>query len=346
MNIIPEDAYPGLDPAWRALWNTHGAHLPRSDQVSLQEYRANPSKYSFTHANSLPGTPTLNGTVSNISIPVTSPAGEIPIRIYTPSETAPKGVHLNFHGGGWVVGSLESEAAWCRHMANRTALTIIDVGYRKGPEFPFPAAIHDCFDAVQWARCTYPSESAGLSFGGLSAGGHMSAVLAHLCRDEGIPNIKLQLLIVPATDMRYCHRRNTRLDSTNCPYPSAIALQDAPWSPFAREQWFLKYFLGDTDEAQNAALDTWLMTPMLAPNFQNLAPAHIVTAEFDLERDEGEVYGQKMREAGNKVTMKRYPGVPHAFAHYNHPERGLRASWEFIEDTAGVLREAHFGTGG
>lgn len=84
------------------------------------------------------------------------------------------------------------------------------------------------------------------------------------------------------------------------------------------------------------------MTPVLAPNFEGLPAAHIVTAEFDIERDEGEHYGKILRQAGNKVTMKRYAGVPHAFAHYNHPQRGLAKSHEFIKDTSRILREAHF----
>lgn len=84
---------------------------------------------------------------------------------------------------------------------------------------------------------------------------------------------------------------------------------------------------------------------MIAPNFKDLPRAHIITAEFDLERDEGEEYGLKMLAAGNQVTMKRYQGVPHAFAHYNHPQRGLAKSFEYIEDTAELLRSTHFGCG-
>lgn len=87
----------------------------------------------------------------------------------------------------------------------------------------------------------------------------------------------------------------------------------------------------------------WICTPVLAPSFKGLAKAHIITAEFDLERDEGEYYGQLMQEAGNDVTMKRYPGVPHAFGHFNHPERGLSQSFVYIEDTSQMLRQVHYG---
>ena len=96
-------------------------------------------------------------------------------------------------------------------------------------------------------------------------------------------------------------------------------------------------------DEQEKILDNWICTPMLAKNFKGLPPAHIITAEFDLERDEGEVYGEKLRQAGNEVTMKRYLGVPHAFAHYNHPQRGLTKSFEYIEDTAKLLKKVHYG---
>lgn len=109
------------------------------------------------------------------------------------------------------------------------------------------------------------------------------------------------------------------------------------------------YFWTRTDEkkldVQEECLNDWICTPVLAPNFNNLPPAHIITAEFDLERDEGEYYGQLLLEAGNQVTMKRYAGVPHAFAHYNHPERGMSKSFEFIEDTVHLLKTAHYGHG-
>ncbi|KAJ5908652.1 hypothetical protein N7495_001334 [Penicillium taxi] len=170
----------------------------------------------------------------------------------------------------------------------------------------------------------------------------MSAVLSHFARDEGV-ELKLQLLVVPATDMRYC-LRNRKLDALSCPYESVLLYHDAPWGPLGREQWFLRYWLGADEGTQEKILTgDWRCTPVLAPSFSNLARAHIVTAEFGLERDEGEFYGNLLKLAGNQVTMKQYQGVPHAFAHYNHPERGLPQSFEYIEDTCKLLREAHFG---
>ncbi|TDZ16743.1 Arylesterase [Colletotrichum orbiculare MAFF 240422] len=334
--------YPGIDPEWVRLWNEHGGSMVRADEVSIEEYRKSPAQYGFTY-------PTHSGPevfhVQDCKISVTRPVGKINVRIYSPEGPGPFPVHLNFHGGGWVLGGLQSEAAWCRHVCNKSNIKVIDVDYRMGPEHQFPAAIYDCWDAVKWAIKSASHlniDPSSVSFGGLSAGGQMSAVLAHFARDEGVP-IKLHLMIVPATDMRYCSRKITRIDESSCPYESARLFHNLPWGPLGREQWFLKYWLGDDDDEQERCLNEWILTPVLAPNFENLPPAHVVTAEFDLERDEGEYYGDLLRQAGNKVTMKRYAGVPHAFAHYNHPERGLSKSFEFIDDTTELLRVVHYG---
>ncbi|KAK6211655.1 hypothetical protein QIS74_10919 [Colletotrichum tabaci] len=336
--------YPGINPDWVRLWNEHGGGMVRADEVSIERYRESPAQYSFTY-------PTCRGPdvfhVEDRKVPVTRPAGKVTVRIYSPEGPGPFPVHLNFHGGGWVLGGLNSEAAWCRHICNKANIKVIDVDYRMGPEFKFPTAIYDCWETVRWAvkhATALNIDPSSVSFGGLSAGGQMSAVLAHFARDEHVA-IKLHLMIVPATDMRYCRRRIAWLDESNCPYESARLYRDLPWGPLGREQWFLKYWLGDDDDEQERLLDDWRLTPVLAPDLSNLPPAHIVTAEFDLERDEGEHYGRLLRDAGNRVSMKRYAGVPHAFAHYNHPERGLARSFEFIEDTAELLRATHYGDG-
>ncbi|KAF2035686.1 alpha/beta hydrolase fold protein [Setomelanomma holmii] len=320
-----------LDPNWVELWNTHDARMVRADEVSIEYHRKNPWLYSFTY-------PTCEGPgisyVEDLQVPVTAPAGESTVRVYSPEGAGPFPVHLNFHGGGWVLGGLKSEAAWCRHVCNKANIKVVDVDYRLTPEYLFPTSICDCWDAVN------------VSIGGLSAGGQLSAVLAHFARDEGV-SLRLHLMIVPATDMRYCLKGSTLSEAT-CPYPSVHLFPDVPWGPLGREKWFLIYWLGDdrTDgdiDTQEEALNNWICTPVLVPSFDDLAPAHIITAEFDLERDEGEYYGELLRKAGNMVTMKRYAGMPHAFSHYNHPERGIKQSFEYIDDTSRLLHRIHYG---
>jgi acetyl esterase/lipase len=286
--------------------------------------------------------------VQDHQVPVLEPKGSITCRVYTPAGPGPFPVHLNFHGGGWVIGGLNSEAAWCRSICNESSIVVIDVDYRLAPEFPFPVAIYDCWAAVKWAMAEAPTlnvDPTSVSIGGLSSGGLITAVLAHFARDS-TPSIdlKLQLMVVPATDMRYVPAdvHETRpLTPDTCPYPSAIFCSDLPWSPLSRESWFLKYYIGTDPETRPKILADWRMTPVLSPGLQGLAPAHIVTAEFDVERDEGEYYGDMLRAAGNQVSMKRYAGVPHAFVHYNHPSRGLSKSRQYIKDTAELLSRVH-----
>ncbi|EAW10022.1 alpha/beta hydrolase [Aspergillus clavatus NRRL 1] len=343
-NSIPARYLPRLDPEWRQMWSTHGKDVIGAHLVSVDEVRRSPAKYSFTY-------PTWTGPdvhhVQDYTVPVTKPTGTIVCRVYTPPGTGPFPVHLNFHGGGWVLGGLQSEAAWCRSICNEACIIVIDVDYRLAPQFPFPTAIYDCWAAVEWTLAhadTLNADSTSISISGLSSGGLITAVLAHFARDRSPAiDLRLQLMIVPATDMRYVpvDLNAEPITASTCVYPSAIVFSDLPWSPLARESWFLNYYIGTDESSRAQTLSDWRMTPVLSPNLTGLAPAHIVTAEFDVERDEGEFYGELLRQAGNTVSTKRYAGVPHAFAHYNHPERGLAKSREFIKDTADLLVRAH-----
>ncbi|OKL57324.1 hypothetical protein UA08_07472 [Talaromyces atroroseus] len=344
-NRIPEKYLQNLDPEWEDMWTNHSQAVVGAHLISVEEFRQHPAKYSFTY-------PTWSGPevhhVEDHQVPVLEPEGSITCRVYTPAGPGPFPVHLNFHGGGWVIGGLNSEAAWCRSICNQSSIVVIDVDYRLAPEFPFPVAIYDCWAAVKWAIAeaqTLNIDPTSVSIGGLSSGGLITAVLAHFARDSSPKiDLKLQLMVVPATDMRYVpasvnETRPLTLDT--CPYPSAIFCSDLPWSPLSRESWFLKYYIGTDPEIRSKILADWRMTPVLSPCLKDLAPAHIVTAEFDVERDEGEYYGDMLKAAGNQVTMKRYAGVPHAFAHYNHPTRGLSKSHEYIRDTASLLSRVH-----
>ncbi|KAJ5890562.1 Alpha/Beta hydrolase protein [Penicillium subrubescens] len=354
-NAIPEKYLLGLDPEWRQMWLEHGQDISEAHLVTIEEFHKCPKKYSFTYPT-WTAWQTIDRVlgpevhqVQDIQIPVSDPAGSITCRVYTPAGPGPFPVHLNFHGGGWVLGGLASEAAWCRSICNESKIAMVDVDYRLAPKYPFPTALYDCWSALQWVIANAKSFNIrpdSISIGGLSSGGLITAVLAHFARDNNPPiDLKLQLMIVPATDMRYVPLSITDappLTEKTCPYPSAIFNSDLPWSPLARESWFLNYYIGTDSVKREQILSDWRMTPVLAPSFKNLAPAHIITAEFDVERDEGEYYAKLLSDAGNAVTMKRYAGVPHAFAHYNHPEKGLSKSREFIKDSAGLLRKAHY----
>jgi len=148
---IPAEWIPHLDSEWVSLWNDHGRHQYRADEVSVPKYRENPKAYSFTYA-AWSGPKVFQE--EEFDVPVTKPSGTVRVRVYTPEGPGPFPVHLNYHGGGWVLGGLESEAAWCRSICNNVNIKVIDVDYRMAPEFLFPTAIYDSWDVVKWVWFT------------------------------------------------------------------------------------------------------------------------------------------------------------------------------------------------
>ncbi|EMD93700.1 hypothetical protein COCC4DRAFT_208316 [Bipolaris maydis ATCC 48331] len=334
----PEEWLSRLDPEWVRVWNKYGSHHRQAEEVPIEKVRRKPLAYSFTY-------PTWSGPrvfkENEFDVPVSRPAGYIKVRVYTPEGQGPFPVHINYHGGGWVLGGLNSEAAWCRSVCNNTSIVIVDVDYRLAPEFVFPTAIYDSWDALQWVLSHAEHlniDVTSVSIGGLSAGGHMSAVLSHMARDVGL-ELKLALLVVPSTDFRWLIAEEPLRSEIAKRYPSTVQYKDAPWGGLKREQWFLDYWI--PTDIRRAACDDWMASPMLAKSFERLPPTHIITAEFDICRDEAHQYGKLLAKGGNLVTQKCYPGMPHAFGHYIHPEKGLTKGREYLQDTSRLLKQAH-----
>ena len=144
---IPEEWVSRLDPEWVSLWNEHGRHQYRADEVSVAQYRQDPKAYSFTYA-AWDGPSVFHE--EEFDVPVSKPSGTVRVRVYTPEGRGPFPVHFNYHGGGWVLGGLQSEAAWCRSICNDVGIKVIDVDYRMAPEYPFPTAIYDSWEVVKW----------------------------------------------------------------------------------------------------------------------------------------------------------------------------------------------------
>jgi acetyl esterase len=203
-----------------------------------------------------------------------------------------------FHGGGWVIGDLESHDQVCRALANAARCTVVAVDYRLAPEHKFPAAVEDAIAATRWVSDNAQSlgiDASRLAVGGDSAGGNLAAVVSLDARDRGGPPLVFQLLIYPGTDMR--------MD-----WPSH--LRHAGQLPLRRPtmQWFVGHYLrGPGDE-----LD-WRASPLRAPSFRNLPPALVVTAGFDPLSDEGEAYARALSDGGVPVTHRRFDGQIHGF---------------------------------
>ncbi|MDP9486124.1 MAG: alpha/beta hydrolase [Actinomycetota bacterium] len=233
----------------------------------------------------------------NRTIP--GPAGEIPIRVYTPAGEGPKPVIVYFHGGGWVIGELDTVDNPLRRIANRTGAVVVSVDYRLAPEHVYPAAFDDCYAATAWVA-EHAAELGGdperVAVCGDSAGGNLAAAVAIAARDRQGPRLAAQLLIYPVTDFDF----TTESYGQN---GEGYLLTKGSM------QWFWAHYLGAQDLGQDP-----YACPARADDLAGLPPAFVATAEFDPLRDEGEAYAANLRIAGVDVTAKRYDGMLHGFA--------------------------------
>ena len=224
---------------------------------------------------------------------------ELPIRIYWPSTSdEPLPVVVFFHGGGWVIGGIDSHDGQVREMVNRTAMVYVSVDYRLAPEARFPAAAEDCYAATQWVAANAASIGADadrLGVAGDSAGGNLAAVVALMARDRGGPAVAHQLLIYPCCDM----------DSNA--WPSQTENGTGYFLTKESMDWFYDQYADVADR------DNPYASPIKADDLSGLPPACVITAEYDPLRDEGEAYGARLQEAGVACEVHRYDGMFHGF---------------------------------
>ncbi len=206
----------------------------------------------------------------------------VPVRLYTPLEPA-GGAISYFHGGGWVVGSIDSFDTACRALANASGATVASVGYRLAPEHPFPAALEDC--AAVTRTLDQP-----VAVAGDSAGGNLAVAVARRLRDQ----VSAMALIYPVTDAGL----NT---------PSMRDFKERYGLTAAGLQRYWNLYLDGADGLQPDA------SPLRADDLAGLPPTYVLTAEFDVLRDEGEAFAGKLREAGVDVTQRRFDGTIHGF---------------------------------
>jgi acetyl esterase len=231
------------------------------------------------------------------------PAG-VPVRLYTPLE--PTGATIAyFHGGGWVVGSIDSFDTACRALANASGATVASVGYRLAPEHPFPAALEDCAAVT---RVLDPP----VAVAGDSAGGNLAVGVARRLRDQ----VDAMALIYPVTDAGL----NT---------PSMRDFKERYGLTAAGLQRYWNLYLDGADGFQPDA------SPLRAGDLAGLPPTYVLTAEFDVLRDEGEAFAQKLREAGVDVTHRRFDGTIHGFWRWMKATPKTR---EAIDEVGAALR--------
>ena len=227
--------------------------------------------------------------------------GEIPVRIYWPSEEGPLPVLIEFHGGGFMHGDIESYDGNCRRLSIGAGCVVVNVDYRKAPDHKFPAAAEDCYAVTKWAMENAASinvDPTKIAVGGDSAGGNLATVVSLMARDRGGPSIALQILMVPAV-----HRAFSPLTYDREETPGGKA-ESTPMNGG-----WLAYLRDETDATNIYAC------PIIA-DLTGLPPALVLTAEFDTFRDEGKAYAEKLKQAGVPTIFKEYEGMFHQFHMY------------------------------
>lgn len=238
----------------------------------------------------------------------------VPIRVFSDCES-PKPAVMYFHGGGWVLGNIRTHDALCRRIAKTSGCVVIAVEYRLSPEHPYPTPLQDCIQATRYVA-ENPEQLGVLpgkfALAGDSAGGNLAAAVALHCRDEGGPTVDLQVLLYPVIEPNF--------DTT-----SYHQFADGYGLTRTTMQWFWRQYLGNQIASQMAA-------PSQAKSLTGLPATHVITAEYDVLRDEGESFASKLLHAGVPTTLQRYEGNLHGFVHLAGAfDDGLRATDELAQ---------------
>lgn len=214
----------------------------------------------------------------------------VPCRLHRPQGQDRPPLLVYLHGGGWIVGGLESHELVARSLCARAGIAVLAVDYRLAPEHPFPAPLEDCLTAARWAG---EQDFASLSVGGDSAGGNLAAAVALVFRAEGRP-LAAQLLVYPALD---AHASSATYDENGTGF--GLEAEDM--------RWYWEQYAGDHPK------DDPLLSPAAATDLRELPPAVVATAEYDVLRGEGDGYATRLAEAGVPVWHRCYPGLTHGF---------------------------------
>lgn len=286
-------------------------------EITPRELRQLFNKFAIDYR----GTPAEVASVKDENIPGSS--GQIPIRIYTPEGNEMLPILIFFHGGGWVVGNIDTHDNTARYLAKKSSSIVVSVDYRLAPENPFPAAMDDAYSALQWVSQnaeSFGGDPGRIAVAGDSAGGNLAAVVSLMSRDRDGPKIKYQVLTYPAVDLS-----NMNTESYDHFAKGFFLTKEAM-------QWFRSLYLPDKKDWQNP-----YASPLLAEDHSNLPPAFIITAQFDPLRDEGEAYAKKLKQAGVPVRLIRYDGMTHGFVSNG---RLLRQSHDALDNIAAELKKA------
>ncbi len=260
---------------------------------------------------------------------IPGPGSHIPIRIYTPREFKPGeklAVLLWFHGGGFVIGSLDTHDSVCRMLANQSDCIVVSADYRLAPEYKFPAAVEDCEAALKWVALhavEFGADPQAIAVGGDSAGANLATVVAILARDAGHPKLAFQLLIYPCA-------------APEPETPSHHKFAEGYVLSRNTVTWFFKHY-----QRNRADSNDFRFAPLVADDLANLPPALVLVAGYDPLRDEGVDYAKRLIEAGNRVRLVNYEGMIHGFFLMGG---AVDAAKRAVAESAQALREAFAAT--
>jgi len=245
-----------------------------------------------------PREPVEMARVENLSMDL--PGRAIPARLYVPEDAGDRpALVAYFHGGGWVLGGLETHDATCRSLAQASGAAVLSVDYRLAPEARYPAAAEDCYDACIWAEVNADKlgvDASRLAVAGDSAGGNLAAAVSLMARDRGGPAIRHQLLIYPVTDSDF--ERVSYADNGGGEYFLSTGAM----------KWFWAHYMGETNP-----IDAPLARVLHVEDLSNLPSATVITAQYDPLRDEGDDYAKRLAAAGVATDHQTAPGMIHGF---------------------------------
>ncbi len=267
-------------------------------------------------------TPPADVDVRDQNIP--GPAGDLPVRVYTPKDgSTPRPVLVFYHGGGWVIGGLDEYNGVCSALAYKSGCVVVSVDYRLAPEHPFPAAVEDCYAALEWVAANADelgADASRIAVSGDSAGGNLATVVTLLARDNNGPKITFQALIYPATGLKVGRFDSYRVNG------------EGLFLTTRTMEYFGGHYQPDMTDFRAVPLD--------AKDLSGLPPALILVAGYDPLRDEGKAYAKRLMESGVPVVLTEYAGMIHGFFSMSGV---LDAGKQAVNQLAGAVRDASRG---
>lgn len=314
-----ETPYGRLDPRVAVYLKLTGAgsEIPNGKAFSIQESRKRLEK----SAASVSGSPVEMASVSNMQ--ATYGGLTVPVRVYRPVKQGTLPVVVFYHGGGWVQGSLDTHDGLCRILAKKSGALVVSVDYRLAPEHVFPAAVNDAYAVLNWVSTQGQQldiDTTKIAVAGDSAGGTIAAAVCLMTRDRKGPVVVFQALIYPGVNAANLNTESYKL------FAKGFMLDKS------NVERFIGMYIPNAKNRTNP-----YASPMLAKSHAGLPPALVITADFDVLRDEGEAYAKKLKDAGVPARSMRYPGMIHAFV---SAPRLLPQAGQATDEIAAAMRNA------